>query len=60
MLPIEPIAEFVATSLENPELRKRFKEEKTIAAVSIAIPKQSYELTGVLYDVFVFSDSFEV
>ena len=59
MLPIVPIAEFVATSLEKPELRKRFKKGKDISAVSKAIPQQSYVLTAILYHVFVFSDAFK-
>ena len=59
MLPIVPIAEFVATSLEKPELRKRFKKGKDISAVSKAIPQQSYVLTAILYHVFVISDAFK-
>ena len=54
MLPIVPIAEFVATSLENPELRKRFEKGKTIAAVPKAIPEQYYVLTAVFYTMYMY------
>ena len=49
-LPIMPIAEFVATSLEATVPKRKFDKMKDIPALLKAKAQQSYELKASFYD----------